>query len=101
MQAASTAAERKAIAKQERERLKLQEKQKKENLEKLRVQQQTEASADDVRYFLITPTCLFANLKSASEVWSYAYNDLADLGWPDETNVLAFIASYYKVGWLS
>ena len=48
LQAASTAAERKAIAKQERERLKLQERLKRENLEKLRAEQAAAASADDV-----------------------------------------------------
>ena len=49
VQAASTAAERKAIAKKERERLKLQERLKKDNLEKLRQEQAASASADDVR----------------------------------------------------
>lgn len=50
----------KEIAKREKERLRLQEKQRKANLEKMRLEQDQVASAGDVR-FLIDGVCIRLN----------------------------------------
>lgn len=48
MQVETSVEAKREIAKRERERLKQQEKLKKENLEKLRLEQESHAAADDV-----------------------------------------------------